>query len=113
MVTALAGPRRSNGLRPFYSLLGAGVGITTWSGAAYNPGSKAVRHALDLGPTVFIAQGGFGSEFNAFGANRIELRLNITTPATSYRSPAYTINQPGGGFNLTIRPRLVATRRTG
>jgi hypothetical protein len=99
MATALIGPRASSGLRPFYLLAGAGVGVTTLSGAAYYADNRPVRHALDMGPTVFVAQGGFGSESDGF---RIELRLLISEPATSYRTSAYTVEQPGGGINLTL-----------
>jgi hypothetical protein len=53
------------------------------------------KHAAKLGPTVAMAQAGLGSEFHLFGANRIELRLDVNTPATSDR--AY-----GGGMSLAV-----------
>jgi hypothetical protein len=99
MATALVGPRRPSGLRPFYFLVGAGIGVTTSNGAAYYVDNKLVRHKLDMGPTVLVAQGGFGWEFHAF---RIESRVFMSEPATSYRTSAYFVERPGAGISFTL-----------
>jgi hypothetical protein len=99
MATALIGPRRPSGRRPFYFLAGAGVGLTTSNGAAYYVDNKLVRHKLDLGPTVFVAQSGFGWEIGSF---RIESRLFMSEPAASYRTSAYAVERPGAGTSVTL-----------
>lgn len=78
MVTALMGPRLSSGIRPIYLLLGVGGAVSTWASGTYFWNNEYAKHAAKLGPTVAMAQGGIGSEFRLFGADRIELRLHLT-----------------------------------
>ena len=98
MATALIGPRLSSGLRPIYFLLGAGAAATTWGGGSYRE-SGVVKRGVGLGPTLAIAQAGLGSEFHLFGADRIELRMHIST-----RAPisSFAMADPGNGGGMSL-----------
>ncbi len=79
--TLAFGPSASNGLRPFYGLLGVGGAVTRWGGGGYVPPHNAgtSSEVLDVsgwGPSFALVEAGVGSEFRALGGNRIELRMH-------------------------------------
>jgi hypothetical protein len=100
MATVLVGPRLSTGLRPIYFLLGVGAAATTWGGGSYLENGVEKR-GVGFGPTVAIAQAGLGSEFRLLGADRIELRMHISTRPPN---PSFAPNGPndGGGLSLAL-----------
>jgi hypothetical protein len=78
--TAMLGPSSSNGLRPFYGLVGFGGAATRWGGGyLQNPGGQN-EDGVGTGPSFALLELGVGSEFRALLNDRIELRAFRTSP---------------------------------
>jgi hypothetical protein len=93
--TLSLGPTASNGLRPFYGLLGVG-GVVVGSGG---PGCSSF--APQCGPSEFLAldEVGVGSEFRLLGGNRIELRVHSASRSLLFLSSG---EHSAAGASLTI-----------
>jgi hypothetical protein len=80
IATLALGPTASNGLRPFYGLLGVGGVATRWGGGSCSPSANSCGSAVSIasgaGPSLSLIEAGVGSEFRALGGNRIELRVH-------------------------------------
>ena len=95
IATLSLGPTASNGLRPFYGLLGLG-GVVIGSG-----GPICSSFSPQCGPSEFLAldEVGVGSEFRALGGNRIELRVHSASRSLLIGSSG---EHPATGVSLTI-----------
>jgi hypothetical protein len=95
IATLSLGPTASNGLRPFYGLLGLG-GVVIGSG-----GPSCSSFAPQCGPSEFLAldEVGVGSEFRALGGNRIELRVHSASRSLLFLSSG---EHSAAGASLTI-----------
>jgi hypothetical protein len=82
IATFTLGPTASSALRPFYGLLGVGGVATRWGGGYGPSGASAVSIASGAGPSLSLIEAGVGSEFRAFGGNRIELRIHRVSPSS-------------------------------
>jgi hypothetical protein len=84
IATLVLGAPGTSGLRPIYGLLGAGIEATRWGGGFYRPATNSglpTESGVGAGPTLGVYEAGFGSEFRLLGGNRIELRVQRTSPA--------------------------------
>jgi hypothetical protein len=93
--TLLLGPTASNGVRPFYGLLGVG-GALIGSG-----GPVCSSFSPQCGPSEFLAldEVGVGSEFRLLGHNRIELRVHSASRSLLFLSSG---EHSAAGASLTI-----------
>jgi hypothetical protein len=85
IATLALGSTASNGLRPFYALLGVGGVATRWGGGSCSPSANSCGSAVSIasgaGPSLSLIEAGVGSEFRALGGNRIELRIHRVSPS--------------------------------
>jgi hypothetical protein len=96
MGTVALGPTASNGLRPYYGLLGIGGAATRWGGGSCSQDVANCGGGVGFGPALALVEVGVGSEFHALGGNRIELRLHSASRSLIPGGPTST------GASLTM-----------
>jgi hypothetical protein len=97
MGTVALGPTASNGLRPYYGVLGVGGAATRWGGGSCSLDvANCGGDGAGLGPVLALLEAGVGSEFHALGGNRIELRVHKASRSLLPGGPTST------GASLTM-----------